>query len=144
MRRLVTVSVLVAVGAMIAASALACASARGSSADPGDLSLDASYSGKKVEVKVGNVVAVNLDSNPSTGFRWELAGISDEQVLQLLGQEFRQAEAGQSEMVGAGGQEVWTFKAVGEGEAELSLEYSRPWPGGEKAVETFRATVSVK
>jgi len=145
MKRLAMVAVLLALGVGVLVTTLACAGARGSSGDSAhQLSLDASYSGKEVEAAVGSLVTVNLDSNPTTGFRWELAAIGDEKVLQLASQEFRQGDVAQPQMVGAGGQEVWTFKAVGEGKTNLVLEYSRPWEGGEKAIETFTATVTVK
>jgi len=144
MKRFAMMSALLALGVAVLVTALACTSANGSTDGAADLvNLDASYSGREVEATVGSLIVVSLDSNPSTGFRWELAAIGDEKVLQLSGQEFRQADA-QTGLLGAGGQEVWTFKAVGEGKTSLALEYSRPWAGGEKAVQTFTATVTVK
>jgi predicted secreted protein len=35
-------------------------------------------------------------------------------------------------MVGAGGKEIWTFKALGSGKTTIDMEYVRPW---EKRVE---------
>ena len=52
-------------------------------------------------------------------------------------------EAGETPMVGAGGVENWTFKALAKGETTISMEYSRPWEGGEKAAQTFELTVVV-
>ena len=39
-------------------------------------------------------------------------------------------------MVGAPGEELWTFTAVAEGETEIVLEYVRPWETDEAPEET--------
>jgi inhibitor of cysteine peptidase len=97
---------------------------------------------REIAVRVGNVVKVTVASNPTTGFRWELAGISTPAVV---------AQNGESEYVppdsaasGAGGQEIWTFKALKRGTSLISLAYSRPWEGGAKAEWTLDISVSVK
>jgi predicted secreted protein len=46
--------------------------------------------------------------------------------------------------VGAGGKEFWNFKALKKGTSVLSMEYSRPWVGGEKGVNKFSLTVIVE
>ncbi len=120
-----------------------------------EVSVDASYDGKEVSVPVDGSLIVTLESNPTTGFLWQyeeevedtlhiLTGIPDETVLALVGKEFVAPEAEVPPLIGAGGEEVWTFKAVGEGTTELSLEYSQPWEGGTKAAKTFTLTVVVE
>jgi len=47
-------------------------------------------------------------------------------------------------LVGAPGEEVWTFKALKKGTSTIALEYSRPWEGGEKGEWTLNLTVIVK
>ena len=42
-----------------------------------------------------------------------------------------------SKMTGAPGKEVWKFKALSPGEAEIELQYVRPW---DKGVEPARKT----
>jgi len=63
-------------------------------------------------------------------------------VLQQTGSEMQPAQA--QGMVGAPGAQVWTFKALKKGATTVSLDYSRPWEGGEKGVWTFELTVTVK
>ena len=109
---------------------------------PKQLSVDVSYDGKEVEIAVGGSLTVTLESNPTTGFEWELTEIADQTVLAEAGHEFKAPGAGAP--VGTGGEEVWTFKALKEGTTELSMEYSKPWEGGEKAAKTFNLTVLVK
>ena len=45
---------------------------------------------------------------------------------------------------GTSGKEVWTFKTLNAGTTEISMDYSRPWEGGEKAEWTFVAAITVE
>jgi inhibitor of cysteine peptidase len=98
---------------------------------------------KEVSAAVGDSFTVTLCSNATTGFKWsESAQISDQTVLQQTGHEFVSPEA--EDIVGAPGKEVWTFKALKKGTSTLSVEYGRPWEGGEKGEWTFNLTMVVK
>lgn len=97
---------------------------------------------KQVEVGAGGTLTVTLCSNPTTGFEWESAIISEQTVLQEIDHRFVPPEA--EGVVGAAGKEVWTFKALKKGTSTVSVEYSRPWEGGEKGEWTFNLTVTVK
>jgi inhibitor of cysteine peptidase len=97
---------------------------------------------KEINVTAGNSFTVTLCSNPTTGFQWsESAQISEATVVQQLNHKSLPPE---TELVGAPGKQVWTFKALKEGISTVSLEYSRPWEGGEKGEWTFDLTVVVK
>ena len=109
----------------------------------GATTVSAADSGSTIEMAVGETLNVTLESNPTTGFSWALAANSDEGVLQEVDHEYVADEAGETPMVGAGGVENWTFKALAKGETTISMEYSRPWEGGEKAAQTFELTVVV-
>ena len=96
------------------------------------------------EVKVdqwADLFILSVCSNQTTGFEWELIEATDEQVLILEDTEYVAPEA--QGVVGAAGKEVWTFKPFRPGETTISMEYSQPWPDGEKAVRTLLLTVSV-
>ena len=97
---------------------------------------------KQVEVAAGGTLTVTLCSNPTTGFEWESARISDQAVLQEVDHRFESPEA--ENIVGAAGKDVWTFRALKKGTSTVSMEYSRPWEGGEKGEWTFNLTVTVK
>ena len=102
---------------------------------------------KEVAVPVDGSLTVTLCSNPTTGFEWaESAQISDQTVLQQTGHKFvaPTAKGDEPPAPGTAGQEVWTFKALKEGTSTISMEYSRPWEGGEKGEWTFELTVTVK
>ncbi len=114
----------------------------GGSVSPGEVSVDESYNGKTVEIAVGGTLTVTLESNPTTGFQWELASISDQAVLEKQSNTFETPE--DTGMVGSPGKEVWTFRALKKGTSTISMEYGRPWEGGEKGVETFTLNVVIK
>jgi len=100
---------------------------------------------KEVEVAAGDSFTVTLCSNPTTGFQWsEAAQISDQTVLQQADHKFVSPQSEPPPPPGTPGQDVWTFKALKKGESTVSLEYSRPWEGGEKGEWTFVLTVVVK
>jgi len=97
---------------------------------------------EEVEIAVGGSLVVHLESNPTTGFKWELSEITDQMVLKQDGEpEFVPPDEA---IPGAGGREIWTFKALSKGTSTISMEYSRPWEGGEKAEWTYILTVIVK
>jgi inhibitor of cysteine peptidase len=105
--------------------------------------LGAAYTGEEVKVAVGDTLAIVLESNPTTGFMWVLADNSDEGVLQEAGHRF-EADSTDPPPIGAGGVEVWTFKALAGGESTISMEYRRPWEQGVEPAETFTFTVVVE
>jgi inhibitor of cysteine peptidase len=89
---------------------------------------------KPLTVQAGREFSVTLDSNPTTGYKWDLAGPPDARFVRLVTNIYVRPD---SKLMGAGGREVWTFKAVGEGGTEIALKYFRPW---EKDVEPARKT----
>jgi inhibitor of cysteine peptidase len=108
---------------------------------PKQVSADASSSGKQIEIAVGGSITVTLDSNATTGYSWELKGISNPAILEKTDNKY---EAPTSGLMGAGGNEVWTFKALKAGTTTLSMEYSQPWEGGQKGASSFNVTVVAK
>jgi len=106
-----------------------------------NLNVDSSYSGKQVELSVGQSLVVTLASNVTTGYSWSLTENSDDSVLSNTGNEYI---APQTTLVGAGGKEEWTFKALKKGNSTISMVYSRPWETDTPPAQTFDLTVVVK
>ena len=100
---------------------------------------------QEVEVSADGSLTVTLCSNPTTGFLWsESAQISDTTVLQQTDHQLVVPGPEPPPPPGTPSQEVWTFKALKKGTSTISMEYSRPWEGGEKGAWTFALTVAVK
>ncbi|HEY32953.1 MAG TPA: protease inhibitor I42 family protein [Dehalococcoidia bacterium] len=111
--------------------------------ETGQIDLDASHDGQEIEVAAGTLLVITLESNPTTGFGWQLSEPIDEGLIALIESRYQPCENAEQGTVGAGGSEVWTFETLATGVATISMEYSRPWEGGEKAVQTFEITVII-
>ena len=105
-----------------------------------EIDVDMSDNGGQVDLNVGQILVVSLESNPTTGYRWEVAEIDDE-ILRQEGEAEYEAE---SDLVGAGGVETFRFKALAAGEGELKLVYRRSWEEGVEPIEVFSIEVDVK
>lgn len=90
-----------------------------------EVKLDIGDSGSQVEVKKGQVLAISLESNPTTGYRWEVMKISETMLKQDGEPEFISSQSG--DVVGAGGVEILRFEATGVGTTYLELGYRRFW-----------------
>jgi inhibitor of cysteine peptidase len=109
----------------------------------GDVVLGAADNGSQVDLSSGQVLAITLESNPTTGYRWELSQV-DEAVLSQVGEaEFRKAPTEGEQVVGAGGTETLRFAAA-TGETTLTLVYHRPWEEDVEPLETFTVQVVVR
>ena len=82
--------------------------------------LDEADSLSEVSLDVGDQLEVSLESNPTTGYSWELGPLPD--GLQLASSDFE--EPGGS-LVGAAGTQVFVFDMVGPGDGILRFEYVR-------------------
>ena len=109
---------------------------------PATLELTATGNGTAVTLEPGQELAVTLESNASTGYKWNLVEEPDANVLTLVSSQYVEP-ATTGNVVGAAGTEVWTFKAVNAGTTSLKLAYFRSFEpqnvGGE-----FQLTVDVK
>lgn len=94
-----------------------------------------------VSLKVGAVLEVRLEANHTTGYSWVFAPAVNP-VLMRQGKTVYQEHVAEG-TVGAGGVEVWRFKAVKAGKQGLQFEYRRPWEKGSPPakVVTFAVTV---
>ena len=139
--------VLVGIIAVVSLGQLACSSV------PSQVSVEVSCDdfyeqpaiSDEATVAVGDSFTVTLCSNPTTGFQWsESAQISDQTVVEQIDSKFVSPQSEPPPPPGTPGQRIWTFKALKAGDSTVSLDYSRPWEGGEKGTWTFVLTVTVK
>lgn len=106
---------------------------------PKMLEVDRSYDGREVTLGVGEVVALSLAENPTTGFRWDFA-VKPEPACTLVKSTFERATGSP----GKGGTHRWRFQAVHPGSGEIELEYRRPWEKETPPSQTFKLTVRVR
>ena len=93
-----------------------------------------------IEVEVERKFSIALESSPTTGYQWRLINPLDEEILELVGSEYKGPE---DERIGAGGEEVLTFRAVSQGTTRISLGYERPWETNVPPIKTRTFAVAV-
>ncbi|MBA7689260.1 hypothetical protein ES703_97765 [subsurface metagenome] len=100
--------------------------------------------GSQVELDQGQVLIVTLESNPTTGYRWEVVETLDS-ILEHIGlAEFQPSDTVEPPLVGAGGWEIFRFKAISAGQMTLQLVYHRPWEENVEPLKTFSCEVVVR
>lgn len=72
-------------------------------------------------------ITISLASNPSTGYSWSYK-MSKEGIVKLIASKY-QEDKHDSNMVGVGGKEFYTFEALKEGKVTITFIYTSP--GGE-------------
>ena len=112
--------------------------------EPEEVNVDEKDTDSQVELEQGQILVVTLESNPTTGYLWEQVE-SQESILEQMGEaEFKPSETGGPPLVGAGGWEIFRFKAVSAGQMTLQLVYHRPWEEGVEPLKTFSLQVVVR
>ncbi len=95
--------------------------------------------GTVVDVTKGDVVAIALGENPTTGYGWNATLSAG---LTLLNDTYVVDEhpAG---MVGVGGTRTWILRADGTEDQTFSAVYKRPWENATASDETFSLAFTV-
>jgi inhibitor of cysteine peptidase len=95
--------------------------------------------GALVEVRRGAKITIELNENPTTGYRWMITGI-DEAFLVPEGDAF---VAPDQKSLGAGGLRRFFFRAKSEGSTALTLINKRAWQSDNQAVGTFKLPIRI-
>lgn len=96
--------------------------------------------GNDVHLTVGDTVVVTLDANPTTGFNWEIEALNPLMMEQIGAAQFHS----NSQMIGAAGKTIFTFKASSPGTCDLSLVYRRPWERNATPAGLFKISLTIK
>ena len=81
----------------------------------------------------GKVMALEFETNPSTGYTWEYKFENGDGEV-VFDREENNLNAEQ-DLVGAPHKVVYYFKATKEGHKNLRFTYRRPWEGGDVAYD---------
>ena len=101
---------------------------------------------KVVETTVGKQFTIELESNITTGYGWKLQKPVDGALVKSVGNEYQTTPQppDKEPMVGVGGKEVWTFKALRPGKTTIDFKYVRPWEADKPPAETASFQVVIK
>lgn len=107
----------------------------------GEIDLTAKDNNRAVPAKTGNLVRVTLESNPSTGYNWELRDY-EAGVTEFLRSDLKPADSGNM-LFGAPGSTVFVFQAVKTGDQEIKAVYRRPWEPPDRIAATYSFRLEV-
>ncbi len=91
-------------------------------------------------VTTGDVFAVVLDANPTTGYSWSITMQPDASVAVALDSQFIPPSVA---LPGAPGRECFRFQAADAGQTSVAFAYARPFEPGAPPVQTADVRVSV-
>jgi inhibitor of cysteine peptidase len=124
---------------LLAGALLLASSAQSSSPPPPvEIVIDREHEDGEVQLHEGETLVIRLESNPSTGYGWEvgqpLLSSDSLPVLQQTGDEYQPREElgpsyaeGDGPLLGAPMTQVLRFQALRAGQTSLDLVYRRPW-----------------
>ena len=94
---------------------------------------------KAIKIGVGREFIIVLESNPATGYSWQLAQALDKNVLKVV--EIKHS-AKKTNLIGAGGKDLWTLQGLQPAETQITFEYARSWekdiPPVKRSIFTIR------
>ena len=96
-----------------------------------------------ISVNAGQEFVIALDENPSTGYSWQEE--FDDSFLELVADKYEpppEPKEGEPPIVGAPGTRIFAFKALKEGQTEITTILKRPWE--EEFVESRMFTVNIE
>lgn len=93
-----------------------------------------------LRLRVGEETTIELQENPSTGYRWTIdnATSSNLPLLTINDRGFSQG-GGSKPLLGAPGIHRWSVTASRPGSATISFTYRRPWE--RESIRTHQVTV---
>jgi inhibitor of cysteine peptidase len=102
------------------------------------LHVDESQNGIEIALQPGETLEIELNENPTTGFRWALESVGVPACI-LVEDSYESSTV----TPGAGGSHRWQFQAVQIGEGRIALRYRRPWEGQGAGTRTFSLRIRV-
>lgn len=91
-----------------------------------------------LSVRCGDEFKIELESNPSTGYRWYLTSFNNK-ILKFVSSEFVPKTS--SQIRGGGGMERFNFEAIKEGTTSIKLVYKRAWEREATKLDEFFVNV---
>ncbi len=109
-----------------------------------EVSVVASASGSQVELRKGQTLVITLESNPTTGYQWEVIENEESVMLQKGKAEFKSSNTGNHPSSGKSGTETFRFDAQSLGNGTLKMVYHRSWEKEVEPLKTFTLQVKVR
>ena len=96
--------------------------------------------GKELTVPLGAVIQIELAAAGGTGYLWQFDDLDREHFELLKTETVKDEKPG---LIGAPTVMRWQVKTRQQGQADLKLDYFRPWEGKDKAADRFVIKVRI-
>lgn len=96
---------------------------------------------RSVELKQGDKLVLHLESNPSTGYQWQVETMNSDLLDWVEGPSFVPSAPS---LIGSGGTSSFGFLALKKGRSSLRLVYRRPWEEGKPPARTVVLRLRIK
>ena len=96
--------------------------------------------GGKVQLKTGDVLEVQLTSNPTTGYEWSVMPQSTPLLKLTSSSQTKPSQSG----VGRPITQMFKFQAAGKGSGVLLLHYVRSWEKPAADEQQFKLNVTIE
>ena len=93
-------------------------------------------SGTSANMKLEEKFQIELAANATTGYQWDITNTRNP-VIKLVGNDYKV----NSDLIGAGGQQIYNFIAKAKGKTKLQIIYHRPWEKDTNPIKTFELTI---
>lgn len=108
----------------------------------GTIQVTAKENGKVLTATVGTLVRITLESNPSTGYNWELRDFEYGAVI-FNSSDLVARQSG-NVLMGAPGNTIIVLQAVEPGTQQITAVYRRPWEAPDQVAATFSFQLEVE
>lgn len=107
---------------------------------PETITLTAADAGVSRDAVVGQNVVLQLNENPTTGYRWALDA-KPPNAIENLASEYLATPGG---AIGGGGKRKFSFTTKAPGDIHLRLKLWREWQGEDSATQRYEFTLQVR
>ncbi|MBI5353460.1 MAG: protease inhibitor I42 family protein [Chloroflexi bacterium] len=94
-----------------------------------------------IEVAVGGEFYIAVESNPTTGYHWEVMNSWNPNLMVMVANEYQSTSP--EGVVGGGGMDIWRFDALSAGDATFTISYFPPGDATDPQ-QTLTFTVNIR
>ena len=108
-----------------------------------EVKIDDQANGTAVSLKQDQTLTIRLESNPTTGYSWEIANC-DAAILKSMGEATYEQARPNQKLTGGGGWQTFQFQPEQAGQTSVKLIYHRAWEKDVEPLKTYEVQVTVK
>lgn len=97
-------------------------------------------SGKEIEVRLGDIIQIELQEMGGAGYQWHLQDL-DADCVRFVSEETKVPSQGK---VGAPALGIWKFEVIKQGSTEIQMDHYRPWEGIKRSTDHFSVRLNIR